>query len=196
MTKAFRLILVLVSMLFGAQAAHAALLEFTAFLDGPSESPPNASLGTGFADIDIDTIANTMRVQAEFSGLLSPTIAAHIHCCTAVPNAGTIGVATAVPTFPGFPLGVTDGIYDQTFDLTLASSFNPAFVTANGGTSAGAEAALIAGLLAERAYFNIHTSQFPAGEIRGFLAAPEPRTTSLLALALGAGLMALRRGHA
>ena len=53
--------------------------------------------------------------------------------------------------------------------MTDASSYNPAFVTANGGTVAGAEAALLAGLHAGTAYLNIHTSMVPAGEIRGFL---------------------------
>jgi hypothetical protein len=43
-------------------------------------------------------------------------------------------------------------------------------VTANGGTTAGAEAALLAGLEAGQAYLNIHTTMFPGGEIRGFLA--------------------------
>jgi hypothetical protein len=43
-------------------------------------------------------------------------------------------VATTLPTFAGFPLGVTSGTYINTLDLTLASSYNPAFVTANGGS--------------------------------------------------------------
>ena len=53
--------------------------------------------------------------------------------------------------------------------MTLASSYNPAFVTAHGGTVAGAEADLLAGLKAGQAYLNIHSSTFPGGEIRGFL---------------------------
>ena len=56
----------------------------------------------------------------------------------------------------------------QTFDMTQASSYNPAFVTLNGSFGA-AEAALLAGLHAGTAYLNIHTSMFPGGEIRGFL---------------------------
>ncbi|HRH80957.1 MAG TPA: hypothetical protein PLW81_07915 [Thiobacillaceae bacterium] len=39
-----------------------------------------------------------------------------------------------VTNFPGFPLGVTSCSYNPLFNLTLASSFNPAFVTNNGGT--------------------------------------------------------------
>jgi len=57
----------------------------------------------------------------------------------------------------------------HTLDLTQASSWNPAFVTANGGTVGGAEAALAAGLNAGHAYLNIHTTMFPGGEISGFL---------------------------
>jgi hypothetical protein len=75
------------------------------------------------------------------------------------------------------------------FDLTMASSYNPAFVTAEGGTVAGAEAALEAGLLAGETYINIHTSAFPGGEIRGFLAAvPEPSTWAMMLIGfLGLG---------
>ena len=131
-----------------------------------------------------------MDVHAEFSGLLAPTTAAHIHCCV-IPPSTTAGVATQTPSFIGFPLGVTSGIFDNVFLLNDASSFNSAFITANGGL-AGAEAALIAGMSAGRSYFNIHTSVFPAGEIRGFLV-PEPGVGGLLVLALGAAFVVTRR---
>jgi hypothetical protein len=79
-----------------------------------------------------------------------------------------------VPTFTNLPLGVTSGNFSQVLDLTLASSYNPAFIAAHGGTPASAEAALLGGLAAGDAYLNIHTSLFPNGEIRGFLAVPGP----------------------
>jgi len=47
----------------------------------------------------------------------------------------------------------------------MASSYSPAFVTAQGTVSA-ALAALLAGMTNSTAYFNIHTSTYPAGEIR------------------------------
>ena len=99
--------------------------------------------------------------------LVFPT--GHIHCCTAVAGTSTVGVATQTPSFSGFPLGVTSGTYSRTFDLTLASSFNPSFVTANGSSVAAAEAALVAGIANGKAYLNIHSSFAAGGEIRGFL---------------------------
>ena len=159
-----------------------------AVLNGPSEVPVNASPGTGFATVIFDSALHTMSLSVTFSGLLGITTASHIHCCTAASNAGTAGVATETPTFGGFPLGVTSGSYNNLFNLTLASSFNPAFVTSNGGTVASTEAALLAGAFANKSYLNIHTSAFGGGEIRGFLvqaqSVPEPGSLALLALAL------------
>jgi hypothetical protein len=170
-----------------AAAAHASFISYTAILRGPSESPPNASPGTGSAAVDVDTVVHTMHVHIDFSGLLGTTTASHIHAATASPLTGNAGVATTTPTFAGFPIGVTAGTYDNTLDMTLSSSYNPAYITANGGTTASAEAALFASLAADKAYLNIHTSAFSGGEIRGFLIpVPEPSTLALLAIsALG-----------
>ena len=96
-----------------------------------------------------------------------------------------------VPAFPGFPLGVTSGVDDFILDLSSLSSYNMAFVTAQGGL-AQAEAAFIAGLLSGRTYLNIHTVNFGGGEIRGIV--PEPMTMSLLVLGLSAaGFLSRRR---
>ena len=149
--------------------AQAALLSYSAVLDGPSESPPNASPGTGFAQVDIDDVAQTMHVFVTFSGLTGTTTASHIHAATTVAGTSTAGVATTTPTFAGFPLGVTAGTYDNTLDLTQASSYNPSFVTAHGGTTAGAEAFLLQSIADGKAYLNVHSTMFGGGEIRGFL---------------------------
>jgi hypothetical protein len=131
----------------------------------------------------------TGNVSASFSGLLASTTVAHLHCCTAAPFAGVLGVATPTPTFPGFPAGVTAGTYNIILDLTLDASWSAAFRIANGG-AAGAEAAFVAGLETGKAYFNVHTTQFPGGEIRGFFQrVPEPATTVLLAL----GVLAFKK---
>jgi hypothetical protein len=172
-----------------AGSLFAGPITYDAVLTGPGESPPVASPGTGFAIVTIDTTANTLDIVSEtFSGLLSTTTASHIHCCTAIPEIGAAGVATTVPTFSGFPLGVTAGSYSHILDMTQTSSWNPAFISANGGTTMSAEATLAAGLAAGEAYLNIHTTAFPGGEISGFLVpVPEPGTMAL-AIAARAGL--------
>jgi hypothetical protein len=164
--------------------AKANVLQYEAFLNGFSESPPNASPGTGVAIVDYDNVGHTLLVDVSFSGLLGTTTASHIHAATASPGTGTAGVATTTPSFAGFPLGVTSGTYSNTLDLTLASSYNdPTYIAAHGGTTAGAEAALAAAIAAGEAYLNIHTTVVPGGEIRGFLTlVPEPSGTALLGL--------------
>ena len=127
----------------------------------------NASPGLGFALIGYDAAAHTLSVLAGFDDLLAGVSASHIHCCAAAPT--NAGVATTTPTFPGFPSGVTMGFYSQIFDLTLMSSFNPAFIAANGGTPLAAELVLAAGIASGLTYFNIHTTMFTGGEIRGTL---------------------------
>ena len=150
-------------------AAQAEVTTYTTTLNGAIEAPPNASPGVGTVSVEVDDLAQTMRVQAEFFDLMGPTTAAHIHAPTTMPGTGTAGVATTTPTFVGFPLGVTSGSYDHTLDLTLAGSFSASFLAANGNTPAGASAALLQSLAAGTAYFNLHSSNFPGGEIRGFL---------------------------
>jgi hypothetical protein len=189
--------LCLAGVLTCATAAQAAVTVYSATLNGPNESPPNASPGTGLAFVTIDDILDTMRVQVSFSGLTGTTTASHIHAATPSPFSGTAGVATTTPTFAGFPLGVTAGTYDNTLDLLLSSSYNPAYITANGGTTASAETALLSAIGSGRAYLNIHSTTFGGGEIRGFLVAvPEPASWALMLLGFGAIGIAVRRRRA
>ena len=174
--------------------ASAATIVFFTNMDGPSEEPPVPSPATGWARVSFNDVALTMKVKAVFEDLVGTTTVAHIHCCTALPGAGTIGVATQPGTFLGWPAGVTSGSYESTFDMSVAASYTAAFLTANGGTPAGAFAGLLAGLEAGRGYFNVHTTFRPGGEIRGFLVrVPEPGALVLIGLGLVIVALATRR---
>jgi len=187
--------------LFAVTAAlsPAALLEFRT----PLAPDVGGATGTGTARVLFDTTLNTLQIETTFSGLSGTTSVAHIHCCVAVAGTGTAGVAVTPGTLPGFPVGVSAGSYttipvlnllaDATYTGTPggATGFINVF---GGGTAAGAEAALLAGLNNGTAYLNIHTlPNFPGGEIRGFLQpVPEPATFAFAGIALS-GLLLSRR---
>jgi len=176
------------------ESSDAAPIAYTATLNGPSESPPTASPGTGSAEVNFDISAHTMEVIVSFSGLSGLAIASNIQGPT--PSPGT-GAAGAITTLPAFPVGVTSGAYDVTFDTLLSSTYTSTFEATFGGTPAGAEAALAASLAAGVAYLNIDTVLYPGGEIRGFLTAatqsvPEPGILILLGLSI-ASLAGLKR---
>jgi hypothetical protein len=153
------------------------------------------SAGTGYAVALFDTLTNIITYNVAFSGLGTGVTIAHVHCCTPNPGVGNVGVASPTPSFPGFPTGVTSGSYMMSFDLDNAPSWNGAFITNNGGSTASAIPVLLSGLATGRAYFNIHTQQFGGGEVRAVMrAVPAPATAGLLVLALALlGLAAPRR---
>jgi hypothetical protein len=153
-----------------AGPAFCQTLQFIAALTGAAQSPPNSSNGVGTAVLTVDLGVATfpMRVEALFGGLSGNVTAANVHAPTAQPGVGVAGIATTVPSFPGFPLGVTSGYFLDTFELSSASSYNPAFIAANGGTVSGARSTLLAAMINRNAYFNLRTGAFPDGEIRGF----------------------------
>lgn len=97
--------LLLIAVLSWGAPLAAAPVTFIADLTGPSEEPPNASPGSGFAEITIDSVLHTLRVVVTFSDLTAFNTAAHIHVINGPGDANladTIGpVATTTPTFAG-----------------------------------------------------------------------------------------------
>ncbi len=192
--KALASILVIGALcLISLSPAHAVpFSSFTATLDGASINPPTASAGTGSASAVFDYAAHTLTFNVTFAGLSSNTTSATLHCCTTPPT----NVGIAMPPLIGFPLGVTSGTYSRTFDTTMATTYTSNFLILNGGTVAGAEAALLAGFLAGQSYLNIHTANYPGGEIRGFFTptpVPEPGSFGLLILGMSAFAVAVGR---
>lgn len=182
MTRAASLLSLLAISVVLVRESPAEVITYIAHLDGATESPPVVTPGTGFARVTFDLVAATMRVEVTFQDLIGTTTVAHIHSPTADPLTGNIGVATQLPSFTGFPAGVTSGAYDHTFDLTDTATFSPGFLTNNGGTAASATAAFLQQVSEGRAYLNVHSTFAPGGEIRGFLVVPEPASLALLGL--------------
>ena len=172
--------------LFANTLLQAQIFHYEATL-GPEVT--NAT-GTGRATIAYDQGNHSYQLDITFSGLSGVTTVAHIHGPTSTAQTGTAVVMTRTPTFPSFPAGVNAGTYNNSFDLTQTSAFSTAFITANGATAAGAEAAFFSALSDGKAYLNVHSQAYPGGEIRGFFTSytpvPEPTTTGAIgALLLG-----------
>jgi len=132
-----RAALVAAVVLAGLTAAYGDEVKYSAKLDGASETPPNASKATGMVDAQFDTANKTLSWTITYSGLSGPAMAAHFH--------GPAPVGKPAPIM--VPL-----------TGALASPIK------GSATLTDAQAkALSDGMM----YFNLHTAEHKAGEIRG-----------------------------
>lgn len=170
-----------------AATSQAAPAYYRAVASGPAEEIPNGSPGSSVSSFEIDDLI--LRAEVPFRDLSSPTVSAHIHCCTIDAFRGAAPVA--IP-FLDFPLQVTAGVYSAIFDLGDPTTYDPDFLASNGGTPQLASGALIDAFNGNQAYVNIHSAAYPAGEIRGFaVAAPIPEPGAWAMMGMGLGVLAL-----
>ena len=149
-TKVSRIVAGVFVFLVFAVTANAATY-FTGNLNGAQETPPNASTATGFGRVTLNDAENQITVSVYYGSAAAPLTSnvtiGHIHRA-AVGAAGPI-VFDLMPT-----AGVTFGsVVNMTFAITPAQ---------------------VADLKAGLYYFNIHTVNFGAGEIRGQITVDSP----------------------
>lgn len=126
---------------------------FTASLSSGKVLPPTGSSATGTATFTLSSDGNTLHYVLTVNSL-NNIIAAHIHLATASQNGSVI-----VPLFTG---PAKTGSFSGTLvegDITAANL---------AGSLAGHPLSdLIDDIKNSMCYVNVHTTAFPAGEIRG-----------------------------
>lgn len=133
------LTIILSAMMFSITAA--AQQKFSVYLSGRQEVPANNSPGSGTCMVTLNATQTQVTVECTYRNLTSNVVGAHIH------DNGPVGVNGPIRfdfSFTGGRLG--DAIGPLTFNTTPAQ---------------------VADLRSNRWYVNIHTSNFPNGEIRG-----------------------------
>lgn len=162
--------LVLGSSLFAG--AYSAEFIFSGYLWEGEEVPPTGSPATGSFGATLDDQTWVISGNMLISNLTSNLTGAHIH-------EGAVGQNGPVR-------------FDLLANATSIDTFGNHIVVHYSGVIPGTQAQkedLLNKMLNEMTYVNIHSSNFPVGEIRGqiFCIVPEPMTIA----ALGVGLAAL-----
>jgi hypothetical protein len=153
--------------LLACAGAQAAIVNWTASLEGAQEVPPSGSSATGSAFGTLDDISGLLSWNVSWAGLTGPATAMHFHG----------------PAAPGVNAGVQ-------VNIGAISGLNSPCIG-----SAVINAGQAADFLADLWYINIHSAAFPGGEIRGQVNVPEPGTLALIGLALLGAAAARRARH-
>lgn len=119
---------------------------FTAYLTGAQEVPPAATSATGYARIVVNESAMTLNFTVVFNNFSSAQTAAHIHAPAAI--GVNVGVAIDFGT-----VGGTSGTITGTRPITALQ---------------------LSQLRAHLGYVNVHSTNFPGGEIRGQIGVARP----------------------
>jgi hypothetical protein len=132
------LTIILSAMMFSITAAAAP--QFSVYLNGRQEVPANNSPGSGTCMVTLNATETQVSVECRYRNLSSNVTGAHIH------DNGPVGVNGPIRFDFSFTGGTTGTIGPLVFNTTPAQ---------------------VADMRANKWYINIHTSNFPGGEIRG-----------------------------
>jgi hypothetical protein len=189
--------LLAVAACLAAPAARADTWQFSTQLLGSSEVPPNASAAHGLAllaynDHDtVDLADDTFDFTLSAFDLSSAITGFHIHGAATASESAPVRIDLAGPGFINFVSGNSVLIGGGNIAAPMFPD-TPASATNAGHPAMSFLDALRNGL----AYVNVHTTNWPGGEVRGqfigVVAIPEPSTYALMLAGL-AGVIALSR---
>ncbi|MRR52676.1 MAG: CHRD domain-containing protein, partial [Rhodocyclaceae bacterium] len=134
---------------------------FRTILSGYQEVPAVFTKGAGEFQLTVDPQESKVAWELEYDNLTSTPTAAHIHFGRPGTNGGVV-VFLCGGSKPACPPNKTKA----------TGEFVGADVLAVQGITAGALADLLQAIRAGATYVNVHTSTFPAGEIRGHIGRP------------------------
>lgn len=145
-------------------AAPAYAEHFSTRLSGFQELPALMSDGKGTLDLHLDRHAQTISYTLTFSGLSAPVTQSHIHF-------GKVHVAGSIVVFFCSNLGNgpagTQACPAAGGTVTGTISAADVLPVAAQHFPAADFNALVRAITSDTAYANVHTTNFPAGEIRG-----------------------------
>src|SRR5258707_415486 len=139
-------LLFLGTVLFLGSLSSARAETFTAYLSGAQQVPVNATNATGYARIFVNEGAGTLSWVVVYNNLTSNQTAAHIHAPAAIGANAAVAIGFSAP-------GGTSGTITGSGVITPTQ---------------------LAQIRAHQGYVNVHSMNFPGGEIRGQLGIERP----------------------
>lgn len=144
----------------------------SAELTGYQEVPSLSTVATGRFRAWVDTVNNTIHWKLSYKGLEGTVSQAHVHFGQMTANGGISfflcsNLTAPPPGTQACPEGDAEIEGIVTADQIIGPG--PTATGAGQGLEPGAFGEVVAAIRAGSAYANVHTSKWPAGEIRGQL---------------------------